>query len=104
MVSTAHPIVEWLRDARFAPGAMLAAAPVLPPVRLRDNEAAEIAAAPTTSIRVGQVEVVVASGAFDGDAVARPLAVLLRYQRACSTRPKNVPTTRPNCTRPPSVW
>jgi transposase len=78
----ANLIFKWLRDRRFAPGGTLEAAPVFLPVQLRDGETP-----PVSSDRDGQgrVEIVLAgghrltaSGAFDGDAVARLLAVLVR--------------------------
>jgi transposase len=81
----ANLIFKWLRDPRFAPGGMLAAAPVFLPVQLRDDEAARGAAESAAGVYDGRVEIVLAgghrltaSGAFDGDAVARLLAVLVR--------------------------
>jgi transposase len=81
----ANLIFKWLRDPRFSPGGRLEAAPVFLPVQLRDGETPP--GSPVSSDRDGQgrVEVVLssghrltASGAFDGDAVARLLAVLVR--------------------------
>lgn len=80
----ANLIFKWLRDPRFAPGPMLDAAPVFLPVQLHDDGAPEVAAEPAAD-RDGRIEIVLAgghrltaSGAFDGDAVARLLAVLVR--------------------------
>ncbi len=82
----ANLIFKWLRDPRFAPGAVLEAAPVFLPVELRDGKVTE--APPVVSPEAdssGRVEVVLAcghrltaSGTFDGEAVARLLAVLVR--------------------------
>jgi transposase len=83
----ANLIFKWLRDARFAPGGMLEAAPVFLPVQLRAGEAPRALSmvASEGSSSSGRVEIVLAdghrltaSGAFDGDAVARLLAVLVR--------------------------
>ena len=81
----ANLIFKWLRDPRFASAPMLEAAPVFLPVQLRDDGASEVAAESAAADRDGQVEVVLASGhrltacgAFDGEAVARLLTVLVR--------------------------
>jgi transposase len=81
----ANLIFKWLRDPRFASAPMLEAAPVFLPVQLRADGASEVAAGSAAAGRDGQVEVVLSSGhrlsafgAFDGDAVARLLAVLVR--------------------------
>jgi transposase len=85
----ANLIFKWLRDARFAPGGMLEAAPVFLPVQLRAGEAPRalsmVASEGSSSSSSGRVEIVLAdghrltaSGAFDGDAVSRLLAVLVR--------------------------
>ncbi len=81
----ANLIFKWLRDARFAPGGMLEAAPLFLPVQLHDDGASEVPAESTAANRDGRVENVLAGGhrvtacgAFDGDAVARLLAVLVR--------------------------
>ncbi len=78
----ANLIFKWLRDARFAPGVLLEAAPVFLPVQLRDGETLPVS---PDGDDHGRVEIVLAgghrltaSGAFDGDAVARLLAVLVR--------------------------
>ena len=78
----ANLIFKWLRDARFAPGRMLEAAPVFLPVQLRDGETPPVS---SDGDGQGRVEVVLAGGhrltaygTFDGDAVARLLAVLVR--------------------------
>lgn len=82
----ANLIFKWLRDARFAPGGMLEAAPVFLPVQLRDGEVPmEPSVVASESDSRSRVEIVLAgghrltaSGAFDGEAVARLLAVLVR--------------------------
>jgi transposase len=82
----ANLIFKWLRDARFAPGGMLEAAPVFLPVQLRAGEAPRaLSMVASEGSSSGRVEIVLAdghrltaSGAFDGDAVARLLAVLVR--------------------------
>lgn len=78
----ANLIFKWLRDARFAPGRMLEAAPVFLPVQLRDGETPPVS---SDGDGQGRVEVVLAGGhrltacgTFDGDAVARLLAVRVR--------------------------
>ena len=82
----ANLIFKWLRDPRFAPGGMLEAAPVFLPVQLPDGEVPMApSVVPSESGSLGRVEIVLAgghrltaSGAFDGEAVARLLAVLVR--------------------------
>lgn len=82
----ANLIFKWLRDPRFAPGGMLDAAPVFLPVQLRDGEVPMVPSiVPSEGDSLGRVEIVLAgghrltaSGAFDGEAVARLLAVLVR--------------------------
>ena len=78
----ANLIFKWLQDARFAPGALLEAGPVFLPVQLRDGETPPVSSDDDSR---GRVEIVLAgghrltaSGAFDGVAVARLLAVLVR--------------------------
>jgi transposase len=85
-VLNANLIFKWLRDPRFAPGGMLEAAPVFLPVELRDGEAPRaLSMVASEASSSGRVEIVfaaghrlTASGAFDGDALARLLAVLVR--------------------------
>ena len=81
----ANLIFKWLRDARFAPGALLEAEPVFLPVQLRDGETPPVSPVSPDGDNHGRVEIVLAgghrltaSGAFDGEAVARLLAVLVR--------------------------
>jgi transposase len=82
----ANLIFKWLRDVRFAPGGMLEGAPVFLPVQLRDGEVPMAPfVVPSESGSGGRVEIVLAGGhrlnvqgAFDGEAVARLLAVLVR--------------------------
>jgi len=82
----ANLIFKWLRDPRFAPGAVLEAAPVFLPVQLRDGEVPTApSVVPSEGDSFGRVEIVLAGGhrltacgAFDGEAVARLLAVLVR--------------------------
>jgi transposase len=78
----ANLIFKWLRDPRFAPGGMLEAAPVFLAVQLRDGETPPVS---SDGDGQGRVEIVLAGGhrltacgAFDGEAVARLLAVLVR--------------------------
>ena len=81
----ANLIFKWLRDARFAPGGKLEVAPLFLPVQLRDGETSLVSPVSSAGGDHGRVEIVLAgghrltaSGAFDGDAVARLLAVLMR--------------------------
>jgi transposase len=81
----ANLIFKWLRDPRFAPGGMLEAAPVFLPVQLREGEPPAGSPVSSAGDSGGRVEIVLAgghrltaSGAFDGEAVARLLAVLVR--------------------------
>ena len=81
----ANLIFKWLRDPRFAPGALLEAAPVFLPVQLGDGETPPISPVSPAGDGLGRVEIVLAGGhrltafgAFDGEAVARLLAVLVR--------------------------
>ncbi len=82
----ANLIFKWLRDPRFAPRAVLEAAPVFLPVQLRDGEVPTApSVVPSEGDSLGRVEIVLAGGhrltacgAFDGEAVARLLAVLVR--------------------------
>ena len=78
-------IFKWLRDPRFAPGGKLEAAPVFLPVQLRDGGTPPVSPVSPAGDGRGRVEIVLAgghrltaSGAFDGEAMARLLAVLVR--------------------------
>lgn len=75
----ANLIFKWLRDPRFASG------PVFLPVQLRDGEPPAGSPVSSAGDSLGRVEIVLAGGhrlsavgAFDGQAVARLLAVLVR--------------------------
>lgn len=81
----ANLVFKWLRDGRFAPGGMLAAAPVFLPVRVDEDGELPLPPVQSRGDAEGRVEIVLASGhrvtasgAFDGDAVARLLSVLVR--------------------------
>jgi transposase len=81
----ANLIFKWLRDVRFAPGGMLEAPALFLPVQLHDDEAPKGATELPNDGSLGWIEIVLAGGhrlttrgAFDGDAVARLLAVLVR--------------------------
>jgi len=81
----ANLVFKWLRDARFAPGGMLEAAPLFLPVRVDESGGPTLPPAQSHGDADGRVEIVLAGGhrltacgAFDGEAVARLLAVLVR--------------------------
>ena len=81
----ANLIFKWLRDPRFASAPMLEAAPVFLPVQLREGATPAGLSVSSDGDSQGRVEIVLAGGhrlsafgAFDGDAVARLLAVLVR--------------------------
>jgi transposase len=81
----ANLMFKWLRDPRFAPDGKLEATPVFLPVQLRAGETPPVSPVSPAGDGRSRVEIVLAgghrltaSGAFDGDAVVRLLAVLVR--------------------------